>query len=155
MIGCSQACITQTRVLNFKHHLRQMTVCILQSTVLFLLQDYLYKFTGKSRSILWGKGNPWRQKYFSITRVGNKPFLEFFNKKPKHRNSVPKGKHVFVQAVILVLVEILFPLGQEAIRKVYQVTTRVSSRNFFFFDRVMEPFQQKSCQLDNFFCQSE
>ncbi|XP_045195821.2 uncharacterized protein LOC123551160 [Mercenaria mercenaria] len=57
-----------------------------------IYEDYLYRFTGKSRSILWGKGNPWRQKYFIIKRVGNKPVLEFFNKKPKTRNTVPKGK---------------------------------------------------------------
>ncbi|WAR30509.1 hypothetical protein MAR_033051 [Mya arenaria] len=57
-----------------------------------IYEDYLYKFTGKSRSILWGKGNPWREKYFILKRVGNKPVLELFNKKPKNKNALPKGK---------------------------------------------------------------
>ncbi|KAL4219106.1 hypothetical protein ACF0H5_021689 [Mactra antiquata] len=57
-----------------------------------IYEDYLYKFTGKSRSILWGKGSPWRQKYFVLKRVGNKPVLEIFNKKPKTKNLPPKGK---------------------------------------------------------------
>ncbi|KAH3778080.1 hypothetical protein DPMN_179533 [Dreissena polymorpha] len=57
-----------------------------------IYEDYLYKFNPRSKSILWGKSNPWKEKYFIIKRVGNKPVLECFNKKPKNQNSPPKGK---------------------------------------------------------------
>ena len=57
----------------------------------FLLQDYLFKFTGRSRSILWGKSDPWKQRYFLLKRVGNRPILEYFNKKPKSKNATPRG----------------------------------------------------------------
>ena len=58
---------------------------------IFLLQDYLFKFTGRSRSILWGKTDPWKQRYFLLKRVGNRPILEYFNKKPKTKNATPRG----------------------------------------------------------------
>ncbi|KAK3087975.1 hypothetical protein FSP39_013001 [Pinctada imbricata] len=52
--------------------------------------DYLYKLSGNKGKSLWNKNNPWKQRYFVLKRVGNKPVLEYHNKKPKNKNAVPK-----------------------------------------------------------------
>ncbi|XP_048775897.1 uncharacterized protein LOC125680383 isoform X2 [Ostrea edulis] len=52
-----------------------------------IFEDHLYKLSGNKGKGFWPKSNPWKQKYFILKRIGDKPVLEYYSKKPKNRNS--------------------------------------------------------------------
>ncbi|XP_062579648.1 AF4/FMR2 family member 4-like [Saccostrea cucullata] len=60
-----------------------------------IFEDHLYKLSGNKGKGFWSKNNPWKQKYFILKKIGDRPVLEYYNKKPKSKNSSsPKDKVV-------------------------------------------------------------
>ncbi|KAL3871671.1 hypothetical protein ACJMK2_039655 [Sinanodonta woodiana] len=55
-----------------------------------IYEDYLYKLCGQRRTLLWSKKNQWKQRYFILKRCLNRPVLEYYVKKPKHKKALPK-----------------------------------------------------------------
>ncbi|KAK3580173.1 hypothetical protein CHS0354_001306 [Potamilus streckersoni] len=55
-----------------------------------IYEDHLYKLCGQGRTLLWSKKNQWKQRYFVLKRYLNRPVLEYYVKKPKHKKAVPK-----------------------------------------------------------------
>ncbi|XP_071096362.1 uncharacterized protein [Haliotis cracherodii] len=58
-----------------------------------IFEDYLYKLSEPKHGKLHLLGkSKWKQKYFQVKRVGEKPALDYFNKKPKTNSTAPKGR---------------------------------------------------------------
>ncbi|XP_067662308.1 uncharacterized protein [Haliotis asinina] len=58
-----------------------------------IFEDYLYKLSEPKNGKLHLLGkSKWKQKYFQVKRVGEKPALDYFNKKPKTSSTTPKGR---------------------------------------------------------------
>ena len=59
-------------------------------------KDHLYKLSGNKGKGFWSKSNPWKQKYFILRRIGDRPVLEYYSKKPKTKNATPKGETYYL-----------------------------------------------------------
>ncbi|XP_050389748.1 uncharacterized protein LOC126808816 [Patella vulgata] len=56
-----------------------------------VFEEYFYKYS-KRQKLFLGKRDKWKQKYFILRKCGEKPVLEYFNKKPKNKSISPKGQ---------------------------------------------------------------
>ena len=65
-------------------------------------KDHLYKLSGNKGKGFWSKSNPWKQKYFILRRIGDRPVLEYYSKKPKTKNSTPKGADLLFANIFII-----------------------------------------------------